>query len=54
MAEPFGELVRERIIRVIVEALVFPVSIHFGCDRARAAPEAAELGDSLVANLISR
>jgi hypothetical protein len=51
MLKPALELVGERIIGIIVEALVFPESVDLRRDAGRAAAKASELIDSLVPDI---
>ena len=44
-------LVGQRVIGIIMEALVIPITVDVGRDGFRAAAKAAELGDPLVADL---
>jgi hypothetical protein len=51
LSEPKGERRRQRIVGIITKAHDLPVPVGRRSGPARLAPEAAELGDVLVANL---
>jgi hypothetical protein len=52
--QPRGERGRQGIVRVVPKAAHSPIGIRRGLSAARLSPEAAELGDMLVADLPRR
>jgi len=52
--QPRGERGRQGIVRVVLKAAHSPIGIGRGLSAARLSPEAAELGDMLVADLPRR